>query len=179
MTDLPTPTLFDPVRLGDLQLANRVVMAPMTRSRADEAHGDVVTDLHVEYYVQRATAGLLVTEGTQPSITGKGYFRTPGLHDAAQVAAWRRVTDAVHAAGGTIVVQLMHVGRVACAENKPAGADTVAPSAIRADVELFTDTAGLAPVVIPRALATDEVAGVVAEFGHAAKLALAAGCDAI
>lgn len=178
-TGATKPTLFDPVQLGDLQLANRVVMAPMTRSRADEAHGDVVTDLHVSYYAQRATAGLVITEGTQPSITGKGYCRTPGLHDAAQVAAWRRVTDAVHAAGGTIVVQLMHVGRIACAENKPAGADTVAPSAIRADIELYTDAVGMASVVLPRALTTEEVGGVVAEFAHATALALAAGFDGV
>ena len=173
------PTLFDPVALGELHLANRVVMAPMTRSRADEANGDVVTDLHVAYYARRATAGLVITEGTQPSITGKGYCRTPGVHTPAQVDAWRKVTDAVHAAGGTIVVQLMHVGRIACKENKPEGADTVAPSAIRGDVSLFTDAVGMAHVVEPRALRTDEVPLVVEEFRAATACAMAAGFDGV
>ena len=114
MTDL-----FDPVKLGDLELANRIVMAPMTRSRAGD--GDVPTDLNVEYYRQRATAGLIVSEGTQPSENGKGYCRTPGIHTPAQIAGWKKVTDAVHAEGGRIVLQIMHCGRIAAQANKAPG----------------------------------------------------------
>ena len=121
MTDI-----FSPVTLGDISLNNRIVMAPMTRDRAGP--GDVPTDLMVEYYRQRASAGLIVTEGTQPSRTGKGYFRTPGIHSAEQVAGWRAVTDAVHAAGGRIVVQLWHTGRISHPVMQPDGA-TVSASA--------------------------------------------------
>ncbi|MBP3363291.1 MAG: alkene reductase, partial [Pseudomonas sp.] len=116
--------LFEPVRLGELELANRIVMAPMTRSRADQ-HG-VPTAEMVEYYRQRASAGLIVAEGTAPSASGLGYCRTPAIYSPAQIAAWKAVTDAVHAEGGLIVLQLMHVGRAASAHNKPAGAATVA-----------------------------------------------------
>jgi 2,4-dienoyl-CoA reductase-like NADH-dependent reductase (Old Yellow Enzyme family) len=171
------PTVFDPVRLGALELANRVVMAPMTRGRADEH--DRPSELHVQYYAQRASAGLIVTEGVQPSVHGKGYCRTPGLHDEAQAAAWRRVTDAVHGAGGRIVVQLMHCGRVASHHNKPAGARTVAPSAVRAQVELYTDAVGMAPVDEPEELTTDEVGQVVAEYAAAAELARVARFDGV
>ncbi len=171
------PTLYDPVRLGALALANRIVMAPMTRGRADEH--DRPTELHVRYYAQRATAGLIVTEGVQPSVHGKGYCRTPGLHDEAQAAAWRQVTDAVHAAGGRIVVQLMHCGRIASHHNKAAGARTVAPSAVRADVALYTDVVGMAPVDEPEELTTAEVADVVAEYAAAAALARSAGFDGV
>ena len=122
--------LMTPARFGGLDLKNRVVMAPMTRSRAT-ADGHV-TDIMVEYYRQRAGAGLIITEGVYPSENGKGYCRTPGLASAEQVAGWRRVTDAVHAEGGTIVMQVMHVGRVAVADNKRVDAETVAPSAIAA-----------------------------------------------
>ena len=125
-----TDVLFEPVALGALALANRIVMAPMTRSRAGE--GDVPTPLQVDYYRQRASAGLIVTEGAQPSANGKGYCRTPGIHTAEQVVGWRAVTDAVHAAGGCIVLQLMHCGRIGSRLNKAADAETVAPSAIRA-----------------------------------------------
>jgi N-ethylmaleimide reductase len=167
--------LFDPVRLGALDLANRIVMAPMTRSRADA--DDRPTDLHVEYYRQRATAGLIVSEGVQPSAEGKGYARTPGLHDAAQVAAWRAVTDAVHRAGGRIVAQLMHVGRIAARANR-GYVDVVAPSAIRAKAKLWT-AAGMAPTEMPRALDTEEVAQVVHDYARAAGLAIDAGFDGV
>lgn len=169
-------TLFDPVVLGDIALANRVVMAPMTRSRAGA--GDVPTDLHVDYYRQRASAGLIIAEGTQPSANGKGYCRTPGIHDAAQVKAWRLVTDAVHQAGGRIVLQIMHVGRVASHLNKDADAETVAPSAIRAAGKMFTGD-GMVELDMPRALETAEIAGVIAEFVHATENALAAGFDGV
>jgi N-ethylmaleimide reductase len=169
--------LFAPLQLGAIACTNRVVMAPMTRSRAGQ--GDVVGELHVGYYGQRAAAGLIVTEGTQPSIHGKGYCRTPGLHDVAQVAAWRVVTDRVHAAGGRIVVQLMHVGRVASRHNKHPDARTVAPSALRARVQMYTDAAGMQGCDEPEALALTEIPAVVAEYALAARLAREAGFDGV
>jgi N-ethylmaleimide reductase len=170
-------TLFDPVKLGDIELANRIVMAPMTRSRAGE--GDVPTDLNVEYYRQRATAGLIVSEGTQPSADGKGYCRTPGIYTAAQIAGWKKVTDAVHAEGGKIVLQIMHCGRIAAKANKDPGAETVAPSAVQAKGQMFTDAAGMQDFDMPRALETAEIPGVIAEFGTATKNALEAGFDGV
>jgi N-ethylmaleimide reductase len=172
MTDL-----FAPLRLGDLELANRIVMAPMTRSRAGE--GDAPTDLNVEYYRQRATAGLIVSEGTQPSENGKGYCRTPGIHSPAQIAGWKKVTDAVHAEGGKIVLQIMHCGRIAAKANKAPGAETIAPSAIRAAGQMFTDTDGMVDFDMPRALKTDEIPDVIAEFGQATENALTAGFDGV
>ncbi|MBV8238976.1 MAG: alkene reductase [Sphingomonas sp.] len=171
------PTLFDPVALGAISLANRIVMAPMTRSRAGE--GDVPNALMTEYYRQRASAGLIVTEGTQPSATGKGYCRTPGLHNAAQAAGWRAVTDAVHDAGGRIVVQLMHCGRVGSRLNKHPDAETVAPSAVQARGKIFADGAGQVEMDAPRALETQEIAGIVEEYAQSARLALAAGFDGV
>jgi N-ethylmaleimide reductase len=169
--------LFDPVRLGRLQLRNRIVMAPMTRSRAT-SDGDP-TDLMADYYRQRASAGLIVSEGVYPSADGKGYCRTPGLVTAAQVTGWKRVTDAVHAEGGTMAAQLMHCGRIAHADNKAPDAETVAPSAIRARGEMFTDTAGMQPFDEPRALRTEEIAGIAEEFGRATALAFEAGFDGV
>ena len=170
-------TLFDPVTLGDLELSNRIVMAPMTRSRAGD--GDAPTDLNVEYYRQRATAGLIVSEGTQPSESGKGYCRTPGIHSAAQIAGWRNVTDAVHAEGGKIVLQIMHCGRIGARANKAPTAETVAPSAIRAAGQMFTDAHGMVDFDMPRALETEEMPTLIAEFGQAARNALEAGFDGI
>jgi len=170
-------SLFDPVQLGDLKLANSIVMAPMTRSRAGD--GDVPTDLMVEYYRQRANAGLIVAEGTQPSVNGKGYCRTPGIYTPAQIAGWRKVTDAVHAEGSKIVLQIMHCGRIGSHFNKDPGAETVAPSAIRAKGQMFTDAIGMVDFDIPRALATDAIPGVIAEFGQATTNALAAGFDGV
>ncbi len=169
--------LFVPLELGEIACASRVVMAPMTRSRASP--GDLVTGLHVEYYGARATAGLIVTEGTQPSFHGKGYCRTPGLHDSAQVAAWRAVTDRVHAAGSRIVVQLMHVGRVASRHNKQADARTVAPSPVRARVQMYTDVAGMQDCDEPEALTLAEIPAVVEEYTRAARLARQAGFDGV
>ena len=172
MTDL-----FSPVTLGDLTLANRIVMAPMTRDRAGP--GDVPTPLMAEYYRQRATAGLIVTEGTQPSPAGKGYFRTPGIHSAEQVAGWRTVAQAIHAAGGRVVMQLMHVGRAAVQANKDPGADTVAPSAIPCPDRIFGPDGTLQETVAPRALATAEIPGVIDEYVTAARNARAAGLDGV
>jgi N-ethylmaleimide reductase len=171
------PNLFDPATLGAISVANRIVMAPMTRSRAGD--GDAPTALNVDYYRQRAGAGLIVTEGTQPSIHGKGYCRTPGIHSAAQIAGWRKVTDAVHREGGRIVLQLMHCGRIAARLNKDPDAETVAPSAIRAKGQMFTDAAGMVDFDEPRALETSEVPAVVAEFRQAAVNAMEAGFDGV
>lgn len=169
--------LMQSLRLGDLELGNRVVMAPMTRNRA---HADgVASDEMVAYYAQRASAGLIVAEGTWPSVTGQAYCRQPGIATPEQVAAWRRVTDAVHANGGLIVLQLMHAGRIGCRHVKPPGIETVAPSAIRAAGEVFTDAAGLQPFDEPRALSTAEVQAVVREHAAAADNARAAGFDGV
>ncbi|MBJ6764526.1 alkene reductase [Myxococcaceae bacterium JPH2] len=171
-----TTQLLSPFRLGRLELKNRMVMAPMTRARA-LVDGNVPNPLAASYYVQRASAGLLVTEGTQVSPQGVGYIRTPGMHTAAQVAGWRRVTDAVHAAGGVIFAQLWHVGRVSHPDFH-GGQLPVAPSAIGYEGEAFTFE-GKKRVVVPRALETEELPGVVAQFRHAAENALAAGFDGV
>jgi N-ethylmaleimide reductase len=172
-----TSHLFEPVLLGALALANRVVMAPMTRSRAGP--GDVPTQLQVDYYAQRASAGLIVTEGAQPSVNGKGYCRTPGIHTAEQVEGWRAVTGAVHAAGGRIVVQLMHCGRIGSRLNKADDAETVAPSAIRAVGRIYTDQAGMVDNDVPRELARHEIPAVIEEYCAATRAALAAGFDGV
>jgi len=169
--------LFEPLQLGEIALANRVVMAPMTRSRADA--DAVPTPLMVEYYGQRASAGLIVSEGIAPSRHGIGYCRTPGLYTDEQVAGWRRVTDAVHAAGGRIVAQLMHCGRVCSRLNKAADAETVAPSAVRAAGRMYTDAAGMQEMDMPRALALEEIPRVVEEYAAATRNALAAGFDGV
>lgn len=170
--------LYEPATFGDLDLKNRVVMAPMTRARSTEAA--VPTPEMVDYYAQRAaSAGLVITEGTSPSADGLGYCRTPAIYSNEQIAAWREVTDAVHGNGGRIVVQLMHCGRVATHHNKPADTETVAPSAIRADLQLFTDSVGMADTDEPRALATDEVYAIIEEFRQAAINAIEAGFDGV
>jgi N-ethylmaleimide reductase len=172
-----TPALFSPVELGELSLANRIVMAPMTRNRA--LAGDVAADLAVAYYGARAAAGLIVTEGTQPSPDGKGYARTPGIYSDAQVEAWRQVTRAVHEGGGRIVVQLMHCGRIGSHYNKDPGARTVAPSAVRAAGRIFTDQAGLVDFQTPEALTPAGVAQVIGEFASAARASRRAGFDGV
>ena len=169
--------VFSPLRLGALDLANRVVMAPMTRDRAGP--DDVPSAIMAEYYRQRASAGLIVTEGTQPSPAGKGYFRTPGIHSAAQVAGWKQVADAVHAAGGRIVMQLMHCGRASVRANKHPGAETLAPSAIAsADPIPGPDGVPVAPDM-PRALEIGEIPGIVGEYARAAANARKAGVDGV
>ena len=178
MTSPPeSAVLLDPVRFGDIELANRVVMAPMTRSRAT-VDGNA-TDLMAQHYAARATAGLIVTEGIAPSEEGKGYCRTPVLDGPGRLAGWRAVTDAVHAGGGRIVAQAMHCGRVAHSANKASGAGTVAPSAIRAVGEMYTDELGMQPFDEPRELATDEVAAVVGDYRRFAALAMEAGFDGV
>ena len=172
MTDI-----FSPVRLGEIDLANRIVMAPMTRDRAGP--GDVPTELMVEYYRQRASAGLIVTEGTQPSPQGKGYWRTPGIHSEEQVAGWAKVADAVHGEGGALVVQLMHVGRAAVAANKDPDAETVAPSAIRCPDPIPGPDGVPVETVMPRALETSEIPEVIAQYVDAARNARRAGLDGV
>lgn len=168
--------LLTPVRVGPYRLPNRVVMAPMTRSRADNRE-HAPSDLHVRYYAQRASAGLIVTEATQVSPQGIGYPHTPGIHSAAQVAAWRRVTEAVHRRGGNIFLQLWHVGRVSHPDFH-GGALPVAPSAVRPEGKALTP-AGLRDFVVPRALETHEVRAVVSDFVRGADNAMAAGFDGV
>jgi N-ethylmaleimide reductase len=169
------PDLFSPYRLGDLQLANRMVMSPMTRSRA--VAGAVPSPLAPTYYVQRASAGFIITEATQISPQGVGYIRTPGIHSQAQVAGWRAVTAAVHRVGGTIFAQLWHVGRVSHPDFHD-GALPVAPSALPVEGEAFTPR-GRTKIETPRALAADELPGIVAQFRLAAENAKAAGFDGV
>jgi len=168
--------LFSPFRLGRLDLPNRVVMAPMTRSRA---LGGVPNELMRDYYVQRASAGLIVTEGAAPAPEGLGYARIPGLYSDAQVRGWRAVTDAVHAAGGRIVAQLMHVGRVAHPLNLPADARMVAPSAVAAAGMMYTDAQGPQPMPAPEEMSAADVAAARDGFVLASKNAIAAGFDGV
>lgn len=168
-------TVFDPIRVGAWDLPQRFVMAPLTRNRAEA--GGVPGALAAEYYGQRAGAGLIVTEGTQPSAVGQGYLATPGLHSPEQVEGWRGVAEAVHAGGGRIVAQLMHAGRIAHPDNKD-GLETVAPSAITAPGQMVTAD-GQKPHVEPRALETSEIPGVVEEFVQAARNAVEAGLDGV
>ena len=167
--------LFSPYRLGELELANRIVMAPMTRSRA--VAGNLPNPLAVTYYAQRASAGLIVTEATQVSPQGVGYIRTPGIHSAEQVAGWKRVTAAVHQAGGKIFLQLWHVGRISHPDFH-GGALPVAPSAISPGIEVFTEQ-GPQPTVTPRALELAELPGIVEQYRKGAQNAKLAGFDGV
>jgi len=169
--------LFDPITLGGLELHNRIVMAPMTRSRATEDHTPI--ELMAEYYQQRAGAGLIITEGTAPSPDGEGYPRTPGIYTPEQCAGWKKVTQAVHEADGKIFLQMMHVGRVAHPLNKAPGAETVAPSAIRAGITMFTDQEGLLDTVVPRALKTEEIPRVIEDYKKATQNAFDCGFDGV
>ncbi|MEU4829832.1 alkene reductase [Streptosporangium sp. NPDC023615] len=165
---------FSSFTLGDLRLPNRLVMAPMTRSRAYV--DGVPSSLTALYYAQRASAGLIVTEGVQPSQAGKGYMNTPGLHTDEQVAGWREVTDAVHAAGGRIFAQIMHSGRIGHPDNT--GAVPVGPSAVRPAGQIFTP-AGMQDHLTPIELTTAEVEATVQDFADAAARAIEAGFDGI
>lgn len=168
--------LFTPFELGPTQLRNRIVMAPMTRNRA--GHGGVPTDLNTLYYAQRATAGLIITEGSPISPQAVGYPNTPGIYTEAQVAGWKKVTDAVHAAGGWIFLQLWHVGRISHPSLQPGNAVPVAPSAVTPQGHAMTLT-GPQPYVTPRELRTSEVAGIVEDFRKAAHNAKLAGFDGV
>jgi N-ethylmaleimide reductase len=169
--------LFDPFTARSLSLSNRLVMAPLTRSRAVESN--LPNALMAEYYGQRATAGLIITEGTSPSPNGLGYPRIPGLFNAAQVAGWKLTTQAVHARGGKIFVQFMHCGRVAAAANLPAGAQVVGPTGAVCPGEMYTDSAGMQPHSPPRVMTAADIETAVAEFAKAARLAIEAGFDGV
>ncbi|MBN2740173.1 MAG: alkene reductase [Rhodobacteraceae bacterium] len=170
MTDM----LFTPTTLGQIEIANRFVMAPLTRNRAPAL---TPTDLTVEYYRQRATAGLIISEGTQISPMGQGYAWTPGIYNDEQVAGWRKVTDAVHGAGSKIVAQIWHVGRISVPQLLD-GRDPVAPSAIAAGAKTFDGT-GFVETPVPHALTLDEIAATVADYRNAAECAKAAGFDGV
>lgn len=169
--------LFEPATLGKLTLQNHIVMAPMTRSRA--IHQNTTGDLEARYYAQRASAGLIITEGTSPSPNGLGYTRIPGLYSPGQIAGWKQVTDAVHEKEGKIFVQLMHTGRIAHPGNLPDGAEVVGPSAIVAKGTIWTDARGMQPHATPRALTTEEVKQTIQEYIQAAKNAVEAGFDGV
>lgn len=168
--------LFKPVRLGSLSLANRIIMAPLTRSRAGK--GDVQGDMNARYYTQRASAGLIISEATQISQQGKGYAFTPGIYTTEQIAGWKLSTDAVHAKNGLIFAQLWHVGRISHPDLQKDHQLPVAPSAIKPMGKAFTAT-GFKDFVCPRALTLDEIPGIVAQYVHAAQCAKKAGFDGI
>lgn len=170
-------SLFSSFSLRGLQLPNRVVMAPMTRCRATPDH--VPTDIMATHYAQRAGGGLLITEGVGPAPSGTGYARIPGLYSEAQIAAWRKVTDAVHEAGGRIFVQLMHTGRVSHPLNLPEGAEHLAPSAVALEGEMYTDQQGPQPYPTPRAMTEAEVEEAVESFVQASRNAIEAGFDGV
>lgn len=168
--------LFEKYNLGDLTLTNRVVMAPMTRSRAPQ---NIPNDLMATYYAQRASAGLIITEGTSPSPNGLGYARIPGIYSAEQIEGWKKVTDAVHAKGGKIFIQFMHTGRVSHETNLPEGATVVGSSNIAAAGEMWTDALGMLPHTTPQALTTEEVKLTIQEYVQAAKNAIESGFDGV
>jgi N-ethylmaleimide reductase len=170
------PDLFEPFQVGQLTLANRVVMAPLTRSRA--ANGNVPTQLNALYYAQRASAGLIIAEATQIAPEGQGYISTPGVHSKEQVENWKCVTKAVHVVGGRIVLQLWHVGRISHPSFQPRGEAPIAPSAVKPNVQAFTEK-GFEPIPTPRAIETSEIPGIVEQYVRGARNALAAGFDAV
>ncbi|SIQ25670.1 N-ethylmaleimide reductase [Rhizobium sp. RU20A] len=173
-------TLFDPITIGDITLKNRVVMAPLTRNRSPKA---VPNTLNVTYYEQRATAGLIITEATAITHQGQGYADVPGLYTPEALDGWRKVTDAVHAEGGKIVVQMWHVGRISHTDLQPGNGKPVAPSAIRAKSKTYLinedGTGGFADTSEPRALETDELPGIVEDYRKAARAAIDAGFDGV
>lgn len=169
-------TLFSPIHLGELTLSNRIIMAPLTRNRAGE--GDAPQAMNVNYYRQRAGAGLIISEGSQISASGIGYPHTPGIYSAAQIDGWQQVTDAVHKEGGRIFIQLWHTGRISHSSLQPGGILPVAPSALKAAGKAMTYQ-GLQDFETPHALAIDELPGIVAEYVTAAKNAKAAGFDGV
>ena len=168
--------LFDPIQIGSIAAANRVVMAPLTRNRA--AASQVPTALMATYYAQRASAGLIIAEATQISAEGQGYLDTPGIHSAAQIAGWKLVTDAVHAAGGKIVLQLWHVGRISHVSLLPGGMSPVSSTARVAQAQTFTKD-GFVDVSPPRALRTDEMPRLIGDYRRAAANAIQAGFDGV
>jgi N-ethylmaleimide reductase len=168
--------LFTPEKVGSIEVKNRVVMAPMTRCRAI---GNVPNDLMAEYYGQRTGAGLIITEGTSPSPNGLGYIRIPGIFNKKQIEGWKKVTTAVHQGGAKIVVQLMHTGRISHILNLPEGAEILAPSAVKAAGQMWTDAAAMQDFPVPKAMTPEDLASTKAEFVAAAKNAIEAGFDGV
>jgi N-ethylmaleimide reductase len=177
MSTNTVPKLFSPITIGAIEVANGIAMAPLTRSRADME--GVHSPLAVDYYRQRATAGLIISEATNISREGRGYAFTPGIYTPAQVAAWREITDAVHQAGGKIVCQLWHVGRMSHISLQAGGAAPVAPSAIQADEQVFLESQTVERPSMPRALETEEIQRILEDYRHAARCALDAGFDGV
>ena len=170
-------SLLSPGRVGNFRTTNRMIMAPMTRSRA--LKGGVPSELAIEYYAQRASVGLIITEGVAPSAGGIGYARTPALETAEQIEAWKLITDAVHAKGGRIFAQFMHVGRIGHRANRYTDEQLIAPSAVRAAGQMWTDALGMQDCDVPRALETHEIPGVVEQYAQATRSASAAGFDGV
>lgn len=168
--------LFTPEKVGSIEAKNRVVMAPMTRCRAI---GNVPNELMAEYYQQRSGAGLIITEGTSPSPNGLGYARIPGIFNKQQIEAWKKITTAVHQDGGKIVVQLMHSGRISHIQNMPEGAEILAPSAVKAAGQMWTDAAAMQDFPVPKAMTSEDLVSTKAEFVSAAKNAIEAGFDGV
>ena len=178
MSTTPADTgLYSPFQLGPITLANRMVMAPLTRNRAEP--GNVPGPMTIEYYAQRASVGLIIAEATQVSAQAQGYIATPGLHTPEQIAGWKKVTDEVHARGGKIFVQLWHTGRMSHTAFQPGEKAPVAPSAVRANAKTYIPGAGYVDTSEPRALALDEIAGIVDDFRTAARHAIEAGFDGV
>jgi len=171
-----TTHLFSPLKIGNLHLPNRLIMAPLTRSRAGE--GNIPHALNALYYAQRASAGLIISEATQVCPEGQGYLSTPGIHSTEQIQGWKKVTDAVHAAGGRIILQLWHVGRISHRSFQPGGALPVAPSAIQPKGQAYT-TEGFVDLETPRALEISEIPAIVKAYAEGAKNAIAAGFDGV
>ncbi|AXI80777.1 alkene reductase [Peterkaempfera bronchialis] len=171
-----TAALWNPVTLGDIPLEHRLAMAPMTRDRSTPE--GVPTELNAEYYAQRASMALIITEGTQPSADGQGYLLTPGIHSEQHIAGWRKVADAVHEAGGRMVIQLMHTGRISHPDNTLHGRRPVAPSEVRPAGAMFT-ASGPQEMPVPRELSTQEVAATVDDYRRAAAAAIEAGADGV
>lgn len=174
---MTTTSLFSSCPLGDLTLANRVVMAPMTRCRATSSH--VPTPLMVDYYRQRSTAGLIITEGVAPSPNGVGYARIPGIFDEAHIAGWRAITHAVHVNGGHLFMQMMHTGRVSHPLNMPTGTRILAPSAVSLSGLMWTDQQQMQPYPVPEAMTLDDIEQTIQEFTDGAERAILAGCDGV
>lgn len=176
MTNQNNKKLFEPVEFNRIRLNNRIVMAPMTRSRAI---GSIPNDLMVSYYSQRASAGLIITEGTSPSPNGLGYARIPGIYSKEQIDGWKKVTDEVHEKKGKIFIQLMHVGRVAHAANMPENSRILAPSAISANGDMWTDSQGMQSFGMPTAMTQTDIDNTIQEFVQAAHNAIEAGFDGV
>ncbi|MDP9984753.1 2,4-dienoyl-CoA reductase-like NADH-dependent reductase (Old Yellow Enzyme family) [Pseudarthrobacter oxydans] len=169
-------TIWEPTTVGKMMLPHRLAMAPMTRSRA--LHDGTPGPLAADYYAQRASLGLLISEGVQPSDDGQGYLSTPGIYRQEHISGWAAVADAVHAEGGRLVLQLMHVGRTSHPDNTPHHRQPLAPSAIAPGIDMFT-ASGMQPAPVPRAMTIDDIAQTIADFRHAAASAIQAGADGV